>query len=99
MTSTYVAIEHRIQKAINALNTRQNPSQTSTEGITGRRRGKSSGSRIRFRGKGPGYRRDLHLRHIIYRREVPTAGSSYQCVDRTLQEAGKLRLPSSQRGH
>jgi hypothetical protein len=28
MTSTYIAIEHRIQKAINALNTRQNPSQT-----------------------------------------------------------------------
>jgi len=28
MTSTYIAIEHRIQKAIDALNTRQNPSQT-----------------------------------------------------------------------
>ena len=28
MTSTYIAIEHRIKKAINALNTRQNPSQT-----------------------------------------------------------------------
>ena len=28
MASTYIAIENRIKKAINALNTRQNPSQT-----------------------------------------------------------------------
>lgn len=41
--------------------------------------------------EGPGYRRDLHLRHIIYRRGVPTAGNSYQCVDRTLQEGRKAK--------